>query len=323
MSKPALPSQSPPTQQGGIALITALIIVSIVVSVTAWLVERQQIDIRQTANVLHLEQAYQYAGAIEAWASAVLVRDYQDNKNIDSLDEDWAQELPSIPIEGGSLKAKLVDLQARFNLNNLLDKNDKPIPIQNDILKGLLERLSIDSKLAAVIIDWLDKNPVITGTDGAEMDYYLSLDQPYLAADTAMVNASELRLLKGMTPEYYSMLSQQIATLPSAGVPIKINLNTASSEVLASLGLSDTAATELIEDRKDNAFKSVSDVLSKPEFKQLTQDKPKLNTALSVKTQWFLLKAEVQIDRSRVRLNSVLFRDEKGVMHVVQRNYGI
>ena len=320
MHKLAIPSQRPRLKsQRGIALITALIIVSIVVNVAVWLIYRQQIDIRQTANVLHLEQAYQYADAIEAWASAVLVRDFQKNKDVDSLDEDWASVLPQIPIKGGSLKAQLKDLQGRFNINNLLDKDDKIIPRQLAILQALLRRLNLDPKLAAVISDWLDKNPVITGNDGAEMDYYLGLNPPYLSADTAMVNSSELRLLKGMDQKNVNVLSPQLATLKTQGVPIAINLNTASSEVLVALGLNDSLATDLIEQREDNAFKTVDEFFAQAEVGTLIKDR----TGLSVKSQWFLLQANIQIDRSRVRLNSILFRDQNGVIRVVQRNYGL
>lgn len=313
------PLRHPPQSQQGIALITALIIVSIVVTVAAWLVERQQIDIRQTANVLHLEQAYQYADAIEAWASAILVRDFQKNKKVDSLDEDWATILPQIPIKGGSIKAKLSDLQGRFNINNIIDNGDKVIPRQLAILQGLLRRLNMDAKLAAVITDWLDKNPVITGSDGAEMDYYLGLESAYLSADTAMVSNSELRLLKGLDEKNTALLSKHIATLKTQGNPIGINVNTASSEVLVALGLNDSLATDLIEQREDQAFQTVDEFFTQPEVDKLIKDR----SGISVNSQWFLLHADIQIDRSRVRLNSILFRDQNGVTRVVQRNYGL
>jgi len=320
MYKLAMPPQRQSLKsQGGIALITALIIVSIVVNVAVWLVYRQQIDIRQTANVLHLEQAYQYADAIEAWSSAVLVRDFKKNKQVDSLDEDWASTLPPLPIKGGSLKAQLHDLQGRFNINNILDNNDKIIPRQLEILRALLRRLNMDAKLAAVISDWLDKNPVITGNDGAEMDYYLGLDNPYLSADTAMVSRSELRLLKGMDEKNTALLGKQITTLKTQGVPVNINVNTASSEVLVALGLNDSLATDLIEQRKDKAFQTVDEFFTQAEVGTLIKNR----SGLSVNTQWFLLTADIQIDRSRVRLNSILFRDQNGVTRVVQRNYGL
>jgi len=320
MHKLAIPPQRQTlTTQSGIALITALIIVSIVVNVATWLVYRQQIDIRQTANVLHLEQAYQYADAIEAWSSAVLVRDFQKNKQVDSLDEDWASVLPQLPIKGGSLTAQLHDLQGRFNINNILDNNDKIIPRQFEILQALLRRLNMEAKLAAVISDWLDKNPVITGNDGAEMDYYLGLDPPYLSADSAMVSSSELRLLKGMDQKNVRLLSKQLATLKTQGIPTDINLNTASSEVLVALGLSDSLATDLIEQRENQPFQTVDEFFTQPEVANLIKDR----SGLSVKSQWFLLQANIQIDRSRVRLNSILFRDQNGVTRVVQRNYGL
>ena len=304
-------------KQQGVALISALVVVSIVVSVTVWLVYRQQIDIRQTANVQHLEQAYQYADAIEAWAKAVLARDFQDNNDVDSLDEDWATILPSISIPGGQLKGKLEDLQSKFNLNNLVDVDGKPIPRQQDIFSALLARLSLPKKLLPVVTDWIDKGSDVSN-NGEEMDYYLTLENPYLTADAEMVSESEIRLLQGIDDEKYKVLIPHVATIKNNGKLTNINVNTATSEVLVALGLSDDQASNLIDDRKDRAFQTLDDFRKDPEVKKIITD----TEGLSVKTNWFLLQADVNIDRTRVHLNSIIFRDDNGSIRVVQRRYG-
>jgi general secretion pathway protein K len=151
------------------------------------------------------------------------------------------------------------------------------------------------------------------------MDYYLSLDKPYLTADTAMASSSELRLLKGMSEKNYPLLAKQISTLKTQGTPININVNTASSEVLVALGLNDALATDIIEQRDDQAFQTLDQFLQYADVATLLKDK---TDGLAVNTQWFLLQAEIQIDRSRIALNSILFRDNNGITRVVQRNYG-
>lgn len=304
-------------KQQGVALISALVVVSIVVSVTVWLVYRQQIDIRQTANVQHLEQAYQYADAIEAWAKAVLMRDFQNNKEIDSLDEDWATILPPIPIPSGQLKGKLEDLQSKFNLNNLVDAEGKPVPRQQEIFSELLARLSLPKKLQAVVTDWIDKNPEVS-SNGAEMDYYLTLENPYLTADTEIVSPSEIRLLQGIDDEKYKVLIPHVATIKNNSNLTNINVNTASSEVLVALGLNDDQASNLIDERKDQAFQTLDDFRKDPEVKKIITD----TEGLSVKTNWFLLHADVNIDRTRLHLNSIIYRDDNGSIRVMQRRYG-
>ncbi len=110
------------SQQRGVALIIALIITTIALTLSAAIIYRQQLHIRLTGNIASLGQAYQYASGMEDWAGTILEKDYQDDPKVDSLDEDWATLLPPIPIPGGTMNGQLFDLQARINLNSLAEK---------------------------------------------------------------------------------------------------------------------------------------------------------------------------------------------------------
>ncbi len=114
-------------QQKGIALITALIITSIAISLAATVMYRQQIHIRFSGNIAHMEQAYLYANGMEDWAGTFLQKSFKKHPAYDSLKDDWAVLLPPIPIPGGVMNGQLFDLQARINLNSL---KRKPIKIQ-------------------------------------------------------------------------------------------------------------------------------------------------------------------------------------------------
>ncbi|HIP95204.1 MAG TPA: general secretion pathway protein GspK [Leucothrix sp.] len=106
-------------KQSGVALITAMIITSIAISLAGTVMYRQQIHIRLSSNISHLEQSYLYAKGMEDWAGTILERTYKDHKDYDSLEDDWAVLLPPIPIPGGVMNGQLYDLQARINLNSL------------------------------------------------------------------------------------------------------------------------------------------------------------------------------------------------------------
>jgi len=106
-------------KQSGVALITAMIITSIAISLAGTVTYRQQIHIRLSSNISHLEQSYLYAKGMEDWAGTILERTYKDHKDYDSLEDDWAVLLPPIPIPGGVMNGQLYDLQARINLNSL------------------------------------------------------------------------------------------------------------------------------------------------------------------------------------------------------------
>ena len=115
------------SQQQGIALITALIITAIAVSLAATVMYRQQIHIRFSGNIAHVEQAYLYANGMEDWAGTFLEKSHKKHPGYDSLKDDWAVLLPPIPIPGGVMNGQLFDLQARINLNSL---NRKPIKVR-------------------------------------------------------------------------------------------------------------------------------------------------------------------------------------------------
>ena len=53
--------------QRGVALITALLVIALVVVVAVAMASRQQIDIRRSANILDADQAYELALGVEAW----------------------------------------------------------------------------------------------------------------------------------------------------------------------------------------------------------------------------------------------------------------
>ena len=123
-------------KQRGIALVTALLIISISTVVATQIFYKQQINLRRTFNQLQADQIFQLFLSAEQWAKILLIEDLEKNTNDTSLDI-WAQEMPPITAEGGHFQAKITDLQACFNLNNLVLAGE----VQNDqitILKNLL-----------------------------------------------------------------------------------------------------------------------------------------------------------------------------------------
>ena len=125
-------------RQRGVALLTALAVVALATVAATYMMSAQQLQIRRTGNQLLQEQAWQYALGAEAWSKTILAQDAADN-DIDSLDENWAIELPPLPIEGGSLSGRLTDLQGRFNLNNLVNSSGKLNTASLDQLQKLLQ----------------------------------------------------------------------------------------------------------------------------------------------------------------------------------------
>ena len=126
-------------REQGVALITVMLILALATILAVSMSSRQQLDIHRSANVFNFEQAYQYVLGGESWAKQILKRDFNDNK-IDSFEDDWATVLPPLPIEGGQMSGQIEDLQARFNLNNLV-QNGKPNKLYVERFKRLLRNI--------------------------------------------------------------------------------------------------------------------------------------------------------------------------------------
>ena len=313
-----------PSKQAGVALITALLITALVTVAAVAMATRQQLDIRRTGNMLGADQAYLYSLAAEQWARQILLEDGQKTQR-DDLKEDWATVIPPIPVEGGSIQGEVKDLQARFNLNNLLDANGKPDPVQVRILQNLLNlvdasdnSLHLSPGLANVVLDWVDAD-VNTSPGGAEDVDYLNLTPPYRTGNRLLHSPSELRAMAGFSPEAVAALTPLVAALPESGT--KVNVNTAPLLVLLSLdqNLTPQIVQAVMARREQTPFDSATDFVDMINNDyQITID-PKL---VDVKSEYFAVKALANINRSRVELHSMLMR-KNGKVRAIRRGIGV
>lgn len=323
-----------PYRQHGVALITAMVITAIAVTIAATLVYKQQVAIRLSGNMAALEQAYQYATGMEDWAGIILNNDIQENET-DSKEDIWAMLLPPIPLPGGQMNGQLFDLQSRLNLNDLVIRIAKkggeivyqPNEPQVERLKLLLTRLGLLTTDGPIdsLVDWLDADSQ-ESDNGAESGYYKTLSTPYLAANSSLVSLSELRMVKGFNEKLmnedgveeiiFDKVKPFVTVLPKNA--LKINVNTAEYEVLYALGLDDSQISNVISDREEEPFSSVDDFVSSLGI-QNSEDFPRDN--LSVTSEYFLLQGLVQIGRVRVFINSVIHRDASGRTRIVSREF--
>lgn len=304
-------SQTRATRQRGVALVTALLVVSLATVAAVAMATRFQIDLRRTGNLLNGEQAYAYALSAESWASVVLRQDLQDSQH-DSLDEGWSTALPPIPVEGGFVNGRVEDLQGRFNVNNVVKVGGSVNKLQLEYYKRLLDLLGLEPELAPALLDWLDGDINATFPDGAEDDEYLRADIPYRAGNRPLVDVSELRLVKGYTPEVILALEPHVTVLP---VPTPININTATPIVLQALHaeLDESDIEQLIATRDETAFTDLKEFLAHDALAGL-----EIAVATDIKTEWFSVLTDVSVGRGRARLESILFR-KTGRPQIVSR----
>jgi len=314
-------------RQRGVAIITALLIVAIATTVSVSISTRLQLDVRRTGNVIAGDQAYLYTLAAESWSQRILKQDRKDSE-IDHLGEDWAIELPPLPVEGGYIQGKLTDLQSCLNINSLLDTSadtnadsnaSTSTKLARTRLERLLTNLKIDKSSAEAIIDWIDSDLQTTIPDGAEDVYYMNLDQPYRTANTPLQSISELRLIKGFEdPLVYATVLPHVCAF---GINTPININTATAEVLKSLAddLTDSDIEKIIEQRNDTAFNNTSELISSSNLDKKTTS----TEGLSVDTEYFMLQTESTIGQVRVITYSIIHRSIDGNTTVIARSQGV
>lgn len=320
-----------PGRQRGTALVTALLVLAMTVTLTTDMASEQHFDIRRTGNLLQLEQAHQIALGGERWAVAILARDRrgetapgraevqellgeQDSgADIDSLDEDWAQPLPPIPVEGGQIAGEVVDLQGRFNVNNLIaDGAVDALALAR--FERLLSALEIDRGIAQAVVDWLDADSETTFPNGAEDDFYLARERPGLAANRPLTVVSELRQVRGMEAENWGRLRPHLTALSDR---VAVNVNTAGAPVLQALApeLGPGAAEQLAARAREEPFESAEEFLDEDVLADLDIEA----SGIAVRSAHFRVRAVVLLGRIEYTLYSWLQRDDNGASRVLRR----
>jgi len=292
-----------------VALITAVLVVAIAAVIATSMMSRQNFDTRRTANIIHRDQAIAYALGAEYWAGVELNRDAQEN-NFDHLGENWAYDLPPLPIDGGYVNGRLQDLQGRFNLNSVLE------PIQAERFTRLCQAINVDPDFLPALQDWIDGDTEAR-EDGAEDESYTLLDPPYRAANRFLVDTSELLLVKGVSVDDYNILTFYVSALPLSG---DINVNTASPQLIQSLTRDVTVpdVERIIGIRANNPYQDVGLFVEDEAFagREISED------FLTVSSQYFLLTADVMLGNAPLTMQSVLYRTPQGQITVVQRRFG-
>jgi general secretion pathway protein K len=297
-------------QERGVALITALLIVTISTILVVAMVSRQSLNIERSANLLHLEQARLYQMAVEDHAAPLLKRYWQDIEFLSSEEFEKYTAISGLgyqeQVEGGEIDVTLsFAQQGFFNLNNLL-KGDKADPVSVAQFRRLLNQQNIETHITDAIIDWLDSDVDITYPDGAEDGYYLGMTPAYRTANNPMTDLSELLLVKGAEPSLLEKIGPYITLLPAGS---KMNVNWMEGTLLMSLHdeLTEGDAEVLIKSREEGAFKSVDEFLQHNVW--AGKDVNELKERLTVSNEYFVLSSQIRLGEVAPRFNSLLKRD--------------
>ena len=261
-------------------------------------------DLKQTQFIVAQTQSLNHLYSLEAWAKRIRL---SDDLSVDSLDEVWATSITPIQVPGGTVYAKLTDLQSRLNVNNLIDLETNIYSPQyrsffydciNLINTQLQQQLMADTIFSYVV----SQSP-----------------KPKLFEQSA-----EIRKIKSIRIEDYIKIKPYLTALPSL---TPINVNTASKEVLSCIHpqLSGPLVNKVIQNRKNKAFGIIDEfwTFTHTLLPNLTLDEIKENFPakfVNTVSDYFLLETRIVLEKNKLIGRTILYRKD-GKITIMSRSY--
>lgn len=195
-------------RQRGVAVITALLLTTLAITIVASLFWQQQVQVRSIENQrLQLQKQWVLRGALD-WAGLILREDAK-HSSIDDMNEPWAVPLADTRldqyVENGradddiadaTLSGGIIDAQARYNLTNLCP-NGTINPAEVAAFARLLSNATLDPALAQATADVIAAGQIqkAASTNNAPQQQNAALEQ----------------MLKGANPEQAQVIAQAMA----------------------------------------------------------------------------------------------------------------
>lgn len=299
--------------QRGVAVVLAMSVVALAAIAATAIIVPQSIWMRQNQLTNEHVQAQVMVQVGVDWIRAVLSDDRRLS-NVDHLGEAWALRMPVMPIEKGELASHIDDQQGMFNLNNLVQEG-KVSATYLVRFKRLLALLNLPGTLADALVDWMDADSAPQPQGGAEDEYYLGLNPPYLASNRPLTDVAELALVRGFDSPTRARLRPFVTALPRF---TPVNVNTAPPEVLAAMieGLGINSARTLVEQRQRTYFRDDADFINR-----LPQGAVAEDSDVSISSDYFMATLRVTIGEAQARGVVLLARMDAGWPAIIWRKY--
>ncbi|MEY2843494.1 MAG: hypothetical protein RI920_1531 [Pseudomonadota bacterium] len=265
-------------RQQGAALLMAMVIVTLVATITSSMVWQQWRAVQVEAAERARTQATWVLYPGLDWARHWLRDDARRHPNSDDLTENWAQPLPETRLSSflsadkdnnasddgggieGFIQGRALDAHAKFNVRNLVDGDGTVRADQVEIFRRLCTNLSVQSGVAdklaqqmslAVIADHAMTDPAAMAKIGGQQGLAQAPVMPQQFDDLVWLERMDAGTLERLRP--------YVILLPVGNT--QINVNTASEQVIAAavpkmdLG----TAGRIVTARQRKPFPDVSD----------------------------------------------------------------
>jgi len=222
--------------QKGMALLMTILIVVLLSLLIMDINERSYLALTRAKNSVNsLNASYIMRSGVSA-AMGFLELDAKGSA-VDTLTEEWAQEITRFPVGEGTVSVHIVDEASKFNINTLVSPQGKIIEKQVERFGRLLRIAELEEGLSRRSAEWLQRYREETS---------------YSFTDT-----SELLLVPDFTIDTFKKIERYITVYTDRRNEFNININTVSREVLTALSpsLNETLVEAILEYRKEHPFK--------------------------------------------------------------------
>ena len=307
--------RSPPRQRGA-ALLTAMIIVTLVATLASAMVWQQwravQVEAAERARV---QAAWILAGALD-WGRLILAEDARSGRPT-ALTEPWAVPLAEARLSSflaadrnnnaadddgpeAFLSGAISDAQARYNLSNVIDANNKIDPAEFEVLKRLCATIGVSADVATRLAEGMQEA--------------LAPSAPSPSAPLLPASVAQLAWF-GLDNTALQRLDPYLVLLPRTGAPTSVNINTAPREVLVAAikALDLSTAEQMLQMRQRAPFKAVADFSA--QFPNVAIEGAKLDT----KSAYFEIRGRLRLGDRVLEERSLVQRVNANQIRVIDR----
>lgn len=262
--------------QQGIAVLMVLVVLAIIAVSAARFLSQHQLTQASSYNLLRLGQLQAYLSSAEHWAIAQMTNFQQQMIQPDN-DSSITFALPTMP--NGSLYGSLIDLQGRFNLNNLHSPGQRyanSLAVFNNLASNLGFNEQFSSRVVAELATRKQQNISSTVLN----DFVFS---PLLLEELISTNTINV--------EQHALLQPYLSLIPRY---VPINVNTASATILSSLdaNIDSSIAHQLVQHRQRTPWQRNEDflyTLGQLGIGLSAQQRQSIDASISTQSYYFLL----------------------------------
>lgn len=181
------------------------------------------------------------------------------------------------------ITGEIIDLQSRFNINNVENKDNEKM------LGKLLTNVGLSNNHARQITQlchfWTQPHRLERGRDKL-LNQFLEQKPPYYPGFQPFVSPSELRLIPGINSDIAKKIMPLIIALPN---PTRININTAPPEIIKILGngLTNSQVNRIL------ALRSNGDLKDSNKLNTLLNEYNIPHRQITVESNYFLIVSKV------------------------------